>query len=137
MTSLGQYLRTPRRLKRLVNSYSHLRSTLSEMDLHSLLRMDRPAYPAILAELALVIAAPVQASFLFEILAGGRPGTLTDLANDLDSNPEAETVGNRIAHAILEDYGRRRNDPGAVDELRVWQHRVQRYSFVSPAEPIA
>jgi hypothetical protein len=126
----GAVGKSPRRLKRFVNTYRILKASLDNPQQETFVVKggSQGEYRAAMTLLAIVTAAPRTSLGMLEFLAG--PGT-TDLVAFEDHIASAKDRSeSRYAQAALQAY--RAAEPGAdLGLLRVWAPQVARFSFRS------
>ncbi|HXH41032.1 MAG TPA: P-loop NTPase fold protein, partial [Thermoanaerobaculia bacterium] len=117
MKSLADLIgRSPRAVKRYINTYRIIRATVPQRRLASFLKED---YRSVLLLLAIVVGVPEETFNIFKALESAT-GTTT-IANF------AKTVRGGVARTAFEDYGRDREI--TVGVLRQHINTVSRYSF--------
>jgi KAP-like P-loop domain-containing protein len=128
---------SPRDLKRLINSYRLLKLTARSGDV--LQFEERPAkrseFLGAITELALLIAAPMEARYVFEVLAEKtRSSNFEDFFRSLESNPRiAESAHWKVIRDLLKTYEQFADAHDALTDLRRWSQKAARHSFnVSP-----
>jgi hypothetical protein len=126
----GAVGKSPRRLKRFVNTYRILKASLDNPQQETFVVKggSQGEYRAAMTLLAIVTAAPRTSLGMLEFLAS--PGATDLVAFENHITTTQDQSESRYAQAALQAY--RAADPGAgLDLLQVWAPQVARFSFRS------
>ncbi len=129
---------SPRTLKRFVNVYRLLRTSLDEQAFAALVaeQGNSAVHYAVLVQLAIVTGAPSLADRYFSFLdhristSGGKPDTVTDLIEGLKKD---ELIGNSVQWPSIEGSlkiaAKEHDSSEMIDKLGKYANLVKRYSF--------
>lgn len=124
---------SPRRVKRLVNTYRMIKARLSDPELEVFVTRqgDRSgAYQSVIALLAIATGAPAEAPrLLSKISESQATTTLEALAKEFATS---DLPGAPLAKRVLETLASTQGDETPVEELRGWARRVSRYMLHGP-----
>jgi len=134
----GAVGKSPRRLKRFVNSYRILKASCDALEMEEFVIGDGESgtYPSAMMLLAVTTGAPQSAiDFLRAVADPNRVASIEDidkLVDGLSIGSEVEAEAEYL-RAGLQVYKERKQtvDEAAIRELRYWAPRVARFSFRS------